>query len=104
MRAAQAAQVIPSRSSSTTFIGLGRSPSLAAARRHALAERGALGRVERLARERQDRRALAVHVATVEPGEARHLLYGEARLALGDGEQALAQPPPLRVHRLVLAL
>ena len=43
-------------------------------------------------------------MAAVEPGEARHLLDGEARLALDDGEQALAQPPPLRVHRLVLAL
>ena len=43
-------------------------------------------------------------MAPVEPGEARHVLGSEARLALDDREQALPQPPPLGVHRLVLAL
>src|SRR5690349_6410132 len=81
------------------------SPRLVAApRRHALAERGALGRVQGLARERQHRRALPLHVPAVKPGEARHVLRGEARLALDDREQALAQPAPLGVHGFVLAL
>src|ERR1700745_503010 len=78
--------------------------TLGAARGHALAERGALSRVEGLAGEGQHRRPLAVHGAPVQPREARHVLGGGARLALDDREQALPQAPPLGVHGLVLAL